>query len=191
MRKITSKEEGERKKKRNLLIIGGILIFVMLFSTFGYSFYKEEGNGNNINKKINYKGFDFVKQGDYWILNTNNINFFFRYNPKEVLKVYATLNPISNYYEQPLYIFSENKEAELEIYNNLGQVSLRIQPACLDESECEGGWPVKTCENNFIIIRNSNFTNIIQEDNCVFINSPEENLTQTTDEFLFKIIGVE
>ena len=73
----------------------------------------------------------------------------------------------------------------------LGQVSLRIQPACLDESECEGGWPVKTCKDNFIIIRNSNYTNIIQEDNCVFINGPEENLTQITDEFLFKIIGVE
>ena len=134
MRKIISKEEIAKKRERNQLIIGGILIFVMLFSTFGYSFYRENNNQSNINKKINYKGFEFVKQGDYWYLNNNNFEFVFKYNPKEVLKVYVTLNSISNYYGQPLYIFSENKEAEIEIYNNLGQVSLRIQPACLESS---------------------------------------------------------
>ena len=33
--------------------------------------------------------------------------------------------------------------------------------------------------------------NIYQQENCVFIEGPRENLTQITDEFLFKITGIE
>jgi hypothetical protein len=36
MRKIETKKEAERKSKRNQQIVGGILIFIMLGSTFGY-----------------------------------------------------------------------------------------------------------------------------------------------------------
>jgi hypothetical protein len=56
--------------------------------------------------------------------------------------------------------------------------------------DCEETLPIKTCEDNFIIIKENNFTNIIQEDNCVFIQGPSENLTMVSDEFLFHILGV-
>jgi len=43
MRKIESKQEKEKKRKRKSWIIGGILIFIMLGSTFGYALW---GGGN-------------------------------------------------------------------------------------------------------------------------------------------------
>ena len=55
---------------------------------------------------------------------------------------------------------------------------------------CTENVPTKTCEDNFLIITKSNSTKITQEQNCVFIEAPYENLTQTTDEYLFKVLGI-
>ena len=56
--------------------------------------------------------------------------------------------------------------------------------------ECKEDFPVKDCENNFVIIRESNDTKIVQEKNCVFIQGEKENLTQITDEFLFNVFEI-
>ena len=97
---------------------------------------------------------------------------------------------LNNYYEKPLYISSDYPEATYEIASNLNQITLRMQPACFNESDCGQDIPSKTCEDNFIIIEEKNQTNIIQEENCVFIQGPQENLTQISDEFLFNILGI-
>lgn len=194
MRKIISKHEEARKKKRNQLIVGGVLIFIMLFSVLGYSFRR--GEGSSI-KKINYNGFEFTEQDNFWILNIEEFNFVFKNNPQQVEKIKGELKYLTNYYEKPLYIYSEDNNAKLEIYRNLlyqNQIVQRIQPACLETDnkleECEN-LPVKNCENNFIVIKESNESKIIQNESCVFIQGKEENLTEITDEFLFKILGIE
>jgi hypothetical protein len=74
---------------------------------------------------------------------------------------------------------------------NLNQVVQRMQPACLDAENCEGDIPVKDCNSTFIIIRESNTTSIEQNASCVFISAPKDQLVATTDEFLFKILGIE
>ena len=192
MRKITSKYKEGKKKKLNGMIIGIILISIMFLGIFGYAL---QGNDNDEEdtKKINYNGFEFIEQNGYWFTNIGNSQFVFRYNPEQVERVYSELNPLDNYYGEILYISSENSEAELEIYRNLfyqNQIVQRIQPACFEE-ECEGNLPTKTCEDNFIIIKESNNSEIIQDDNCVFIKGKQENLTKMTDEFLFKIIEIQ
>ena len=159
----------------------------MLFSVLGYGFGSQESEEGN--KKIIYNGFEFKSSGGFWVLEIGNMQFAFKYNPNEVERIDVELASLDKYYQKPLYINSENKEAEFEI-RNLNQVVLRKQYACLDE-ECEEDLPIKTCEDNFIIIREANNSNIIQDNNCVFILGPQENLTKITDEFLFKIIGVD
>ncbi len=192
MRKIISKYKEDKKKKRNGLIVGIILIGIMFLGIFSYAF----GRGNNEEdntKKIDYGGFEFVEQNGYWFTNIGNSQFVFRYNPEQVERIYSKLNLLDNYYGKTLYISSENSEAELEIYRNLlypNQIVQRIQSACLEEEECEGDLVKKTCEDNFIIIKENNVSEIIQEENCVFIKGEQENLTKITDEFLFKIIGI-
>jgi len=189
MRKIASRKNKEKKEKRNQLIIGLILIGVIVFGIIGGSF---QGLGNkNSSKKIEYNGFEFVEQNGFWILNINENNFIFDYNPEEVEKISGYLMPLNNYFNKPVYISSENNAAELEIYKNIDPFALRVRRACLDEKECEGNLPIKTCENNFIIIRKGDYSNITQEENCVFIEGKQEDLVKLADEFLFKILGVE
>lgn len=188
MRKLKSKHTETKKHRRNQITIGVILIFVMFGSVFGIvvgSFGKE-----NDSKKINYNGYEFIKQNNFWVLNLGDFQFAFKYNPNEVEKIDSELEYLNHYYDKPLYISSENSEATSEIYTNLNQIVQRMQSACLEKEGCEENLPVKTCENNFIIITKSNETKIIQNESCVFIQGAEENLTKISDEFLFKIMGI-
>lgn len=160
----------------------------MFFSVLGYGFM---GNSRKSNTNVEYNGFEFAEQNGFWNLNLGNLNFVFRYNPKETENISSQVNYLNSYSEKPLYIYSENNEASSEVYINLNQMAQRIQSACLDGYECSENVPIKTCEDNFIIISESNETNIIQENNCVFILGPYENLTMMSDVFLFKVLGVE
>ena len=80
MHKIISESKEAKRKSKNQLIIGLILIGIMLLSVIGYSFQREEKNSG---EKINYNEFEFVKQGDYWVVNIDGNDFTFKYNPEE------------------------------------------------------------------------------------------------------------
>ncbi len=190
MKRLITKDQEEKKKKRNQWILSVFLVFIMFFSVIGYSFVgKSDGGGTST--KVEYNGFEFIKQDSVWRLDNRGFKFFFKYNPNEVEKISSKVSNLETYYGKPLYMYSKNNEVTSEIYTNLNQIVQRIQFACLDEKECEENWPVKTCKDNFIIIKENNDSKIIQEDNCVFIMGPYENLTMISDAFLFKTLGVE
>ena len=99
---------------------------------------------------------------------------------------------MNNYASQPVYISSQSQDSETELYRNLDQVTLRRQYACLENETCaDSSLPVKTCDDNFIIIEQSNNSEITQQKNCVIIKGKIEDLPKITDEFLFKILGIE
>jgi len=188
MRKIVSKKKRENKERINQIIVGGILVLIMFASVVGYAF---QGKNSDNNSKVKYNKFEFTKQNDLWYLGDN---FMFKYNPFETenFSFENSLNLIDSYKGEPLYIYSEDTSAESEIYRNVNNIAQRIQYACLNESiglNCASSWPVKTCEDNFILIREGEFK-IEQKDNCLFIQGPKENLTKISDEVLFKIIGL-
>ncbi len=187
MRKIVSKKEQEKKAKRNQWVVGIVLVFIMMFSVLGYSF---GGRSNNEEEKITYGEFEFVEQNGFWSTQIGNFEFAFNYNPNEVAEQNASLKKVNNYQGKPLYLSSENYKSSSEIYNNLNRFALRMQNACTEEQECEENLPVKTCEDNFIIIRKTNETKLYQNESCVFIEGPEEELIKLTDEFLFQILGI-
>jgi hypothetical protein len=194
MRKIVSIREREKKRRLKQLIGGGFLIFILFFSILGYSFQSREKK--NI-EELNYNTLSFVKQGDFWIVRIRKQNFGFKYNPKETesFSSFSKIKNLENYRAKPLYIYSENKDAESEIYRNLYPVIQRVQSACLENKSelnltCSEEWPIKTCEDNFIILKEDKNYGISQKDNCVFILGPQDNLTQITDEFLFKVLEI-
>lgn len=191
MRKIASKEKQKSKERFNQLIIGLIFIFLMLLSVFGYSLGSGDNEETSTSDKVVYNGLEFVKSNNYWTLNVQNMRFAFKYNPKEVYKIPGNLSYIDSYVDVPLYIQSEDGEAATEVYMNLEQIAQRIQYACLNESDCEGDYPIKDCSSNFIIIKRNNITSIEQNDGCVFIQGKEEDMLKIVDEFLFKIMGIE
>ncbi len=192
IKSMESKRQAEKKRKRNQWIIGGILIFVMFGSVFGI-IVNSFGSGGTESGRVEYNGYTFLNQNGYWMTTLGNYQFAFAYPPSEVQRINASgIHYISTYSGAPLYIFSEDYSSQGEIYNNLGNIVQRFQGACINETNCPENWPVKDCSNNFIIIKLSNDTpSIRQEENCVFIEAPQSNITQATDEFLFLMTGIE
>ncbi len=187
MRKITSKRKEEKKKKRNQLIVGLALVLILFASIFGYSFSRSNSEEN----KITYNGYEFIEKNGFWIVEIENSEFSFRYNPNEIETIDSELKSINNYYDKPLYISSDDIESSSEIYRNLESIIQRMQLACLDGEVCEDEeLPVKTCEDNFITIKEADATEIVQDNNCVFIRGKLEDLAKITDGFLLKIIGI-
>jgi hypothetical protein len=191
MKAIESKEDIEKRKRKNQWIIGGILIIVMLGSTFGYAFYQLSGDKTDTTK-FSYNGYNFLDENGFWTTTIGGYKFMFKYNPSQVERIQTKLNYLSSYSGVPLYVSSDDYIAASEIYQNLGSVVQRFQGACLiNDTNCQENWPIKDCSNNFIIIRLANESKIYQDQNCVFIEGKQENITQTTDEFLFWITGIE
>ena len=189
MRNIESKKEIEKKRRKNQIIIGGILIFIMMASTFGILV---DSFGKNANvEKVEYNGYEFTNENDFWTTTIGDYEFIFKYNPTQVERIDADLRYLNSYYGVPVYISSEDYVSEVEIYRNMGNIVERFQGACLEEKGCKENWPTKDCSNNFIIIRKANESKIYQDENCVFIEGRQENLTQITDEFLFWILDIE
>jgi hypothetical protein len=196
IRKLSSKEEEERKRKRNQWVIGIILIVVMLGSTFAVivdSFGNKNKTSNNA-----YNGHEFLQQGSYWYTQIGEKQFIFMYTPYEVQESfnvsYENITYINSYKGYPLYVYSEDYSAENEIFRNFDGISLRMQRACLNDSNiglnCSETLPIKDCSNNFIIIKESNIRSIYEDGKCVFITGQKEDLIKLTDEYLFKITGI-
>jgi hypothetical protein len=190
IKSIESKEDIKKRQRKNQWIIGGILILVMLGSTFGI-IVDSFGKNNSSTSKVEYNGYKFVDQNGFWTTTIGSYQFQFKYNPQQVERISTKLNYINTYSGTPLYVSSEDYVAEVEIYRNLGNVVQRFQGACLNETNCPENWPIKDCSNNFIILKVANESKIYQDQKCVFIEGPVENLTQNTDEYLFWITGIE
>jgi len=199
MRKILSEAEQKSKERFNQILVGIVLIGVMILSTLGYSLSSKDEEEGGSAKKVIYNGFEFTNQNGFWVLDIENLEFAFRNNPNEVKRIDSNVSLLNAYFNQPLYLSSEDGEASSEIYINLNQITLRMQNACLNSSliqnkskdSCDENLPIKDCNSNFIIIKESNNTEIIQNQKCVFIQGPKEELLNLTDEFLFKIIGID
>ncbi|NMB66950.1 hypothetical protein GYA25_02745 [Candidatus Woesearchaeota archaeon] len=223
--KIKTKEEVEKKQKKKQFYLVVALVFILVTSILGYAFNVSEKNTTGQNEKEIYGNFIFERYGNYWKVSikddkgniNQNLNFYFRYSPKdlyeiynfsEFIKVISDLKTIDSYYQKPLYIYSENDNAKSEVLTNLfysSKIVERVQEACLDyssinlskEDNCtqeNKDYPMKTCEDNFIIIEenkdNSSESSLNQIENCLFIKGNSEDLTKATDEALFKVLGI-
>lgn len=190
MRKIIPKHEEGKIHKKKMKILGFVLIFVMFGSVFGIVVNSFIGQ-NSANSKLKYGDYEFLNQNGLWYLSQNNFNFIFTYHPSQIENFETPIKNLALYQNRPLYVYSENKIAETEIYRNMQQAVQRIQPACLSEEKCDGDWPIKTCSDNFIIIEESlEKKGITQLDNCIYIRGSSEELLKLADEFLFRTIGV-
>lgn len=190
MRKIVSKESEAKRRKRNQIIVGVILIFVMFGSVFGIVINNFGGDENSENKII-YNGIEFFKNNNYWFATIGEFDFIFRYNPEEVVSIKGEVDKLNVYSGQVVYIYSEDETSEIEIYRNFQEIAQRMQKACIEGLECpDENLPVKTCDDKFIIIQESNVADIVQNKSCVYIQGESKELTKITDEFLFKTIGI-
>jgi len=184
LKKIITKEEQAKKRKRRNLFIGIILVLIMVVSTAGYAF--SGGTGNDENSQVEYNGVEFIKSANgYWVFQSSGREFATRYNPLELNETKASTGlHISNYQGKPLYIAGGSGESLIELRNNLWEIPERMQSACLTEN-CTGDFPVKNCSEDKIIAfkepSSSEKARVYKDEECVFIvaNSTEQLNTQT------------
>ncbi|MCX8159020.1 MAG: hypothetical protein N3D20_01875 [Candidatus Pacearchaeota archaeon] len=185
MKKFESKEEAEKRRKRNVKIMSGLMLLVMVVSTFafGYTIFMENEKENIGNTKIEQVGDEwFVKYGDNY-LRFRNSPYEFNNNSFEVD---MSLNfDIEDYYGKVVYVSSKNKAALYEIGQNLGKYTERMQEVCY--GSCEENLPEKNCSELLIVFNESENRKIFQKENCVFI----EGDLKTLDLFLWKTFKLE
>lgn len=185
IRRILTREDIEKKDRRNKTIIGVVLAVIMLLSTAGYAFFGNP-NSENEGKKANYNGYEFLQQGDFWMMQTAGKTFYFSYLPNET-RDFSVKKELVSYVGKPLY-FIKNGAGEQEIMRNLGNFAERIQLACMEEENCTDNLPVKNCTSNMIVMREQEVNNLAEEENCMFIISNES--VRDADAFLYKLLGI-
>lgn len=185
MRKIQTQAEIDRKKRKNQIIVGVVMIGLLLMSIVGYSFTSGGNDGDS--SKINEMGIDFFRQNGVWVAEIDGSVFGFQNLPSQVSDVDVNVSiGLGQYSGQVLYFVDPN-EGVNEVLTNIGRYILRYQEACLGNETCEGDLPVKDCDSNLIIFKNGNVTKVYQNDNCIFIVGDS---LKATDAFLYKVLQV-
>ncbi|HTZ42070.1 MAG TPA: hypothetical protein VMC07_02585 [Candidatus Omnitrophota bacterium] len=192
MRRIVSKFEEEKKSKRNQFIIGGILMFIMIISTLGYAFQSQlfDNTGSSV-QSIIYNGINFTSQNGFWTANYAGQQLIFANLPTQIPEsdLSNLTKRLSDFSNKSLYIYSEDSGSESEIRINLAPFAKDINNACPEGIQCNQDFPVKNCDDNFIIILAGN-ESVSQEKNCIFIYGQTDNLINTVDNVLFRILGI-
>lgn len=192
MRKLSTKEQEEKRQKRNQKIVSLVIVLLMIGSGFGIIVNSFGSQDNASRTRAEYNDFVFFKSGNYWITETQSQQLVFEHLPDETnFTLNSEINPLSSYKDRVLYIYSEDALAGSFVASNLQNFVQRIQLACVENKICNGDYPIKdNCDDNFIKIEISNKTQIKQENSCVFIQSDEENLVKITEEFLYNLFEI-
>jgi len=187
MRRIQTKVDIKRKKQKNQILVGGVMIFLLLGSILGYSLMSGGKNDDGGVSKVSENGIDFFKQSGLWVAEVNDGVFGFQNLPSEVSDINVNISiSLDQYFGRPLY-FVNSGEGISEILNNIGTKILRYQEACLENMTCEGDLPIKSCDDNLIIFEYGNASEVYQNNNCIFIVGDS---LRGTDAFLYKALQI-
>ena len=187
MKRIQTEAEMNKKKKKNQILVGVVMISLLVVSTLGYSLMSSDKDDDS---EVNEFGIDFFKENGFWKIFLDGSTFGFQNLPSEVLDIEVNISSsLEMYSEQPLYFVNPN-EGSSEVLNNIGQYILRYQKACVlseGENSCEGDLPVKNCESNLIIFKEGIETKVYQDGNCVYIIGDG---IKGADAFLYELLDV-
>jgi len=184
MKRIQTADILKRKARKNKIIMGVVLVFLLVFSTLGYSLMN---NDDDRDTKVNENGLDFYKGGGLWRAVIDGQEFGFQYLPSEVESVPVEgIFDLGGYASQPLYFVNVN-EAAPEILNNLQRYIMRYQEACINESACGEDFPLKDCSSNVIIYEAGNDTKVYKNQSCVYLVG---DAIMAADAFLYETLHI-
>lgn len=182
IRKLETREESEKKRKRNTLILSTIMIAILLFSTAGYFSLRDESASSS------NKAGAVENVGDSWILTVGDQTLRFSSSPESSKNVSILMTKnMQSFYGKTVYFASDSDALSYELASSLSRYTERLNPACY--GPCDKDLPEKNCNDSLIVINSINFTGqgrIYEEGNCVFI----EGRLDTVDAFLYKLFGV-
>lgn len=189
MKRIVSKNEIKRRNTRNQTIMGIVLIFLMASSIVGFAFFS---NSDETGRKIKYNEQEFQLNNGLWYTTINRNVFITSHNPYETEEIIANVDfDLEQIYRKPLYYVGENDRAISELIHNLGRYAERYQEVCLEGRECPGNFVVKNCSSNIIVLGESNYIDIYEDENCLFINAPYDKQVLASNRIIFKVLEIQ
>lgn len=181
MRRIELPEIIEKRKRRNRLIVGIILIALMVLSTAGYALLS--GSSGSPEEEQTSNG-ELVYNGQYWLAEKGGKQLAFSSSLEEVQGVPVSIRlSAESYSGSSVYIDSADSYSLNELGNNLYGIAGRVQEACY--GNCNKNLPEKNCTEHLIVVRPAEKESVYQQDNCVFIDGG----IVAVDAFLYRIFG--
>ncbi|MBT7660945.1 hypothetical protein HN604_02575 [archaeon] len=208
LEKIKTKDEQDKKRRKNQLIVGTIMIGLLVLSTAGFSLLSSDDSeeSDSAYNSILENGYEFSNYQGQWALDYNGQEILFNYLPSEVGEVVIEGEfDINTYPGSTLYFVGSGGAAGNEVLNVLGSYASKYQGACLEGDSCEEDLPTKSCDSNLIIFEKGSVvvdesgvegpyenidlseTKVIKSDNCVFLGGDQ---LRSADAFLYKLLGV-
>jgi len=193
VRKLETQAEREKRKKRNQVIIGFLMTFLLVLSVAGYALFSKPGNAQA--KRLTYNNIVFIFESGMWHFSVHGRNFATVFSPLNTTNISLPHNLeeiFANYTTAPLYFVTNNIDAVNELMQNLGSFIPRAQLACIQGEKCEGNLPVKNCQqHNIIIIKDSNTTRVSTKQNCLVIEGNYEEQLKIADAIIFRLLGIQ
>jgi hypothetical protein len=180
MRKLESREQAEKKKKRKVMFMSLIMLAIMLFGTIGFAFSFTSGGTPQQSNEGSVE--NAANSGRQASINFNGQEIFLQFDREYVENIgVGSYKTINSYAGQPLYLITNNSGAYNELAFSIGLYASRVQRACL--GECEEDLPAKDCTSNLIIWEDSEENRVYEEENCVFI----EGDLRAVDAFIYSV----
>ncbi len=192
--RLETKAEKEKRERRNRIIVGVLMSFLLVLSILGYALFSKPENTQT--RKLTYNDVVFTFDGRMWHFSLNGHNFATVFSPMNTTNISLPGNLeeiFANYTSAPLYFVTSNIDAVDELVRNLGFFIPRAQLACIQGEKCEGNLPVKNCqEHNIIIIKDSpNESGVSIKQNCLIIEGSYEEQLRIADAIIFRLLGVQ
>lgn len=187
MKRIETQADRDKKQKRNGIIIGLVMVFLIGLSSLGYAIMSRTDSSST--KPITYGNLEFTKSNDLWITTINNKVYYFNNLPTQVENI-SISEPIKldGFYGQPVYFVNANPSINTLSYA-LDGIASRMQEACLENESCVNSeLPIKTCSDNlFVFDVNKTETKIYKKDNCIIL---EGNSFEAVDKLVYGFFNI-
>jgi len=192
MKKIETKEVIEKRRRRNQIIVGTVMIVLLVISTAGFAILNRDSDLSSQSEDTKTEnGVEYYKQQNIWVTRINNKALAFSYLPSEITDVEISITSnINNLQNKPLYVVNANSAKEMIAFNLIPEFVERINDACLSSEDClENNYPIKDCFVDNIIVYKENLeeTKVYQENNCIII---EGDKAKGTDRLLQSLMGL-
>lgn len=185
----------QRKQRKSQIIMGGVLVFLMLFGMMGIFTY------NNSSADYEYNGFEFTWDGRMYYTEIEGKEMSFYTLPPQLVDINVTPTFKNKIRSRGMYItFNPNQESNNLIFIDVvrNDLTKNIQSyviSTITEPSDTYDLPIITCENAtstipVIYINVGNETSVKQEGECLILNGKQSDLLRIRDLIIYTFYGV-
>ena len=194
-----SQRQDLKRDRRNKLLIGLIVIFLMVTSIFGL--IVGQSPASELITELEYKDYTFKIEEPFYLLTLGGNEYRFYYFPTDVLNISTeVVNIIENSYYFAFLFDPEGGDLEFvnqAVYDltNYFEANEKATATGITQNSTRYELPVISCDDAtpqvpVLYFNVSNETSINVEQSCIILNSNREGFLKIRDSLIYKLLGV-